>query len=76
LSIRQIIGDNVRCFRHKQEWSQEKLGLESGLHHDYIGRLERGTENISVDNLVKLADVLKVDPSVLLIRNYCFSNVA
>jgi transcriptional regulator with XRE-family HTH domain len=74
LNIRQIIGDNVRCSRHKLDWSQEKLGAESGLHHDYIGRLERGLENISVDNLVKLSAVLKVEPSNLLIKDYCFSN--
>jgi transcriptional regulator with XRE-family HTH domain len=56
------------------EWSQEKLGLESGLHHDYIGRLERGSENIGVDNLVKIAKALNEEPQNFLIENYCFSN--
>ena len=74
MNIRQIIGDNVRCYRHKLEWSQEKLGTECGLHHDYIGRLERGLENIGVENLVKLASALSVEPSNLMIRNNCFSN--
>ena len=72
LNIRQIVGDNVRCFRHKLNWSQEKLGLEVGLNHDYIGRLERGLENISIDNVLKIAIAAKIHPSVLLIENYCF----
>ncbi len=54
--------------------TQEKLGSESGLNEDYIGRVERGTENISLDSLVKLATVFKIDPSNLLIQSYCFSH--
>jgi transcriptional regulator with XRE-family HTH domain len=74
LNLRQIIGDNVRCYRHKLEWSQQKLGTETGLHHDYIGRLERGLENVSVDNLAKLATAFNTDTSNLLIENYCSTN--
>jgi len=74
LNIRQIIGDNVRCFRHKRKWSQQKLGIETGLHQDYLGRLERGLENVGVDNLAKIAGSFEVDPSYLLIENYCLTN--
>ena len=71
MNIRQVIGDNVRCCRHKLEWSQQKLGTETGLHHDYIGRLERGLENVSADNIAKIAVVFKTEPANLLIENYC-----
>ena len=53
------------------KWTQEKLGEIAGLSGDYIGRLERGLENISVDNLVKLSIALNVEPSCLLIEAYC-----
>ena len=74
MNIRQIIGDNVRCHRHKLEWSQQRLGIETGLHHDYIGRLERGLENVSADNIVKFAVAFSTEPSSLLIENHCTNN--
>ncbi|MDP4219320.1 MAG: helix-turn-helix transcriptional regulator [Bacteroidota bacterium] len=66
MKIRKIVGENIRSFRTNLGWSQEKLGAETGLHHDYIGRLERGSENVGIDNLIKIAEVLKVDPADLL----------
>jgi transcriptional regulator with XRE-family HTH domain len=75
MKTRQIIGDNVRCLRYKLNWSQEKLGSETGLHQDYIGRLERGQENISVDNLVRIALTFKVPPYCLLIEQFCNGNI-
>jgi len=74
VDIRQIVGDNIRCFRYKMKWTQEKLGETAGLSGDYIGRLERGLENISVENLVKLSIALNIEPSFLLIEDYCHSN--
>lgn len=73
MNIRQIIGENVRCFRNKMNWSQEALGAQTGLHHDYLGRLERGRVNISVENLLKIAQALNVDPHLLLIEGYCYT---
>ena len=73
MSIRQIVGENIRCLRNKSGFTQEKLGLESGLHRDYIGRIERGLENISIDNLEKLALVFKIATHNLLIERWCFS---
>ena len=75
MNTRQIIGGNVRCFRQKLKWSQEKLGIETGLHHDYLGRLERGLENVGIDNLAKLAVVFDTDPSNLPIQSFCVSTL-
>jgi transcriptional regulator with XRE-family HTH domain len=50
------------------KWSQEKLAENSGLHHNYIGEIERGEENVSVDALVRIATALKVRLSDL-VRN-------
>ena len=75
LNIRQIIGNNVRCFRHKLKWSLKKLGTETVLHHHYLGRLERGLENVGIDNLAKLAVVFDTDPSNLPIQSFCVSTL-
>ena len=42
------------------KWSQEKLAEKAELHHNYIGDIERGEENVSVDALMRIAAVLKV----------------
>ena len=55
----------LRALRKKAGLSQEELGFKSGLHRTYIGSIERAEQNISVDNIHKLAKALKVSPEEL-----------
>ena len=57
---RKILGENIRTHRRAMKWSQEKLAEKADLHHNYIGDIERGEENVSVDALMRLATALKV----------------
>lgn len=57
---RRILGENIRVNRKRIGWSQEKLAEGADLHPVYIGDLERGEENVSIDSLVKIAKALKV----------------
>ena len=41
-------------------WSQEKLAEKADLHPVYIGSVERGEENVSIDSLARIAKALKV----------------
>ena len=52
--------------RKTRGWSQERLALESGLARSYLGGVERGQRNIALLNIFKLAEALRVEPSVLL----------
>lgn len=47
-------------------WSQEKLAEEADLHWTYIGGIERGERNLSLQNIVKIAAALGVSASTLL----------
>lgn len=57
---RKKLGKRIRKLRKEQEISQEDLGFKSGLHRTYIGSIERAEQNVSVDNIQKLAKALKV----------------
>ena len=57
---RKVLGENIRTRRLLLKWSQEKLAEKSDLHPNYIGDIERGEENVSVDALKRVATALKV----------------
>ncbi len=63
---RKQLGDRIRKLRKKQGISQEELGFRAGLHRTYIGAIERAEQNVSIDNIHKIAKALKVSPKDLL----------
>lgn len=65
-TINKKVGFNIRKYREKKGWSQEKLALESDLHRAYIGQIERGEKNIGVKNLEKIANSLSIEIKDLL----------
>lgn len=66
LSLRQILGNNLKTLREEYGWSQEYLALEANLHRTFVAHVERGVRNISIDNIEKLAKALKVETNILL----------
>ena len=63
---RAILGDRVRSIRAKRGISQEQLADLAELDRTYISGVERGIRNISLLNIVKIAEALEVNPSELL----------
>lgn len=61
-----ILGANVRTLRIKMNLTQEQLADKCDLHRTYIGAIERGDRNVSLKNIIRLADVLNVSPANLL----------
>lgn len=59
--IRQTIGWNLRRLRVSKGLSQERLTLEASIDRSYVGRIERGMENVTVSALEALANVLGVN---------------
>lgn len=63
---RDIFSANMRRFRHAADLSQEGLAALSGLHRTYIGSVERGERNISIDNMEAIAHALKCTVAALV----------
>ncbi len=60
------LGHNLRAIRTRQGLSQESLAQLCGLHRTYIGAVERGQRNVTLQTLEKIASALSVDPLDLL----------
>jgi len=62
----RAFGERVRARRHQLGESQEELADACGLHWTFIGQVERGRRNISLHNILKIAQGLQVDPGDLV----------
>ena len=61
-TILRSLGEEVRERRKQRNLSQEALAHQAGVHTNVVGRLERGSYNISV--LTLLAIAVKLNTSV------------
>jgi transcriptional regulator with XRE-family HTH domain len=59
-------GERVRARRAQLGKSQEQLAHDSSLHWSYLGQVERGQRNVTLHNILRLAEVLGVDPGELV----------
>ena len=66
LTLRQGLGRAIRQLRAKAGYSQEAFALVAGLHRTYMGAVERGERNISLENIERVAGALGVSVSRLL----------
>ncbi|WP_285610009.1 helix-turn-helix domain-containing protein [Geothrix edaphica] len=66
IPARLRFAENLRSIRTQKGLSQEDLADLVNLHRTYVGSVERGERNISVDNMEALADALGVELSEML----------
>ena len=68
MDVRKIVGWNLRKLRVERDLSQERLALAAEIDRAYVGRIERGSENVTIATLGSLALVLGVPVSALFIE--------
>lgn len=59
-------GRNVKAERVRKGYSQEQLAEKMGVNREYISRIERGLQNMSILKIVELTNFLEADIHNLL----------
>ena len=63
--IAKVVGQRIRNYRTQNGLSQEKLAELSGCHPTYIGQLERGEKNATLESIERIAAALGISLSKL-----------
>ena len=63
--IAKSIGKRIRNYRNNLGLSQEKLAELSGCHPTYIGQIERGEKNATLESIDKISAALNIPLSKL-----------
>ena len=64
--ITKVLGQRIRNFRTAKGLSQEKLAEICGCHPTYIGQIERGEKNATIESIEKISCALGVSLSNLM----------
>jgi len=62
----QVLPRKLRSLRTERGWSQEKFAERCGLHRTYIGAVERGERNVTLNTLMEIAGAFGVAPAELI----------
>lgn len=68
-ALTQLLGQRVRALRIARGWSQEDLAERCRRHFTYIGRVERGEQNVTVEVLGDIASALSISVADLLVAD-------
>ncbi|WP_256704513.1 helix-turn-helix domain-containing protein [Paenibacillus peoriae] len=62
IHITDYVGERIRAIRKSKNYTQEQLGEKVGLPQPYIGGIERGERNISLETLERILEALETSP--------------
>lgn len=66
--ISKIIGIRIRNYRRQSGLNQEELAELAGCHPTYIGQIEQGEKNATIESIVKITRALNIPLSRLFER--------
>lgn len=64
--LQRVVGQNLRLYRSHRNLSQEAFAQMLGVHRTYMGGIERGERNLTLQSVEAIAESLGVDPMELL----------
>ncbi|MBN2130772.1 MAG: helix-turn-helix transcriptional regulator [Sedimentisphaerales bacterium] len=60
-TIQEQFGARVRSLRKKRGWTQEQLADATGRHWTYIGGIERGERNVTLEVVADIARAFDIE---------------
>ena len=69
MTLKQIFGKNVKYYRYKNNYTQEKFSERVNLNASYISELENGNYGPTFEKIEEIAKVLGVKPHILFQEN-------
>ena len=63
--ISKVLGQRIRNYRTAKGLSQEELAELCGCHPTYVGQIERGEKNATIESIEKISKALDVSLSKL-----------
>jgi len=66
-NIQRTLGARIRKLRKEREWSQERMAEMCGMHWTYIGQVERGERNLTLQSIRVIAKAFKLTISELFV---------
>lgn len=64
--LSKVIGCSIRNKRKEKNITQESLALQCGIDRSYMGRIERGEVNITVEKLYEIASAMQISAKDLI----------
>jgi transcriptional regulator with XRE-family HTH domain len=64
--LKIVLGKRIRELRSKNGFSQESFADHCGLHRTYMGGIERGEHNLTIETLMTVSKGLAITMSDLL----------
>src|SRR4030066_2241722 len=61
MDTKKLIGMRIKEIIRSKGLSQEQLAEKADINSKYLSRMERGTENPTLDMLIKLSNALEVE---------------
>ena len=62
----EAFGRSLRAIRKSKGFSQERLAYDAGIDRSYVGKIERGEVNITIEKIYVFANLLKCSPKDLM----------
>ena len=62
----EAFGRNLRAIRKSKGFSQERLAYDAGIDRSYVGKIERGMVNVTIEKIYVFAELLQCSPKELI----------
>lgn len=66
-SLKKKFGGRVRQLRKSKRLTQEQLAAKADMEYKYLGAIERGEKNITINNIEKIANGFGIAPYQLFL---------